>query len=82
MNTKLTLSIDESLIEEAKVYAKKHHTSLSKLIANYLSVVTRKNKCDETDISPLVKSLVGVISLDDDVDIKKEYQEYLVEKYK
>mgnify|MGYP003634361366 CR=1 FL=1 len=84
MNTKLTLSLDKSIIDEAKLYAKEQHTSLSKLISNYLTVLIKKDevKTDELEISPLVKSLVGVISLDDDVDIKKEYQEYLINKYK
>jgi hypothetical protein len=29
-----------------------------------------------------VKSLSGVISIDDDLDIKDEYAKYLIEKYK
>ena len=36
MNTKLTLNIDQSVIEEAKFYAKNNSVSLSKLIENYL----------------------------------------------
>jgi len=84
MNTKLTLSLDKSIIDEAKLYAKEQHTSLSKLIANYLTVLTKKDevKTDEMEISPLVKRLVGVISLDDDFDYKTEVRDYLIEKYK
>lgn len=37
---------------------------------------------DSIEISPLVKSLSGVIKLDKDFDFKKSYTEYLAEKYK
>jgi predicted HicB family RNase H-like nuclease len=43
MNTKLTLNIDQNVIEEAKTYAKKNSVSLSKLIENYLFSLTKKN---------------------------------------
>lgn len=34
---KLTLSLDETVIEKAKVYAKAHNVSLSKLVERYLA---------------------------------------------
>ncbi|HEV7382270.1 MAG TPA: DUF6364 family protein [Dyadobacter sp.] len=40
MNTKLTLTIEQSIIEKAKKYAKKTDTSLSSLIENYLKALT------------------------------------------
>lgn len=80
MNTKLTLNIDQNIIEEAKTYAKSHSVSLSKLIENYLSSLTNKNK-ERSNVSPLVESLTGVISIDADLDYKKEYGDYLAKKY-
>ncbi len=42
-----------------------------------------ENKSYESiEISPLVKSLSGVAKLDKDFDYKKEYANYLAEKYK
>lgn len=79
MNTKLTLNIDEQVIEEAKFYAKNNSVSLSKLIENYLLSLTKRNT-KETKISPLVESLTGVISLES-ADYKKEYSDYLSKKY-
>ena len=79
MNTKLTLNIDQNIIEEAKSYAKKNSVSLSKLIENYLLSITAKDS-KKTKISPLVESLTGVISLED-TDYKKEYSDYLSKKY-
>ncbi len=40
MNTKLTLSIESQLIQEAKQVAKKHGKSLSHLIEQYLKSLT------------------------------------------
>ncbi len=80
MNTKLTLSVDKEVIERAKRYSKARKISLSKLVESYLlSVTSKKNQDDE--ITPLVKSLSGVIKLDEDFDYKKEYADYLTEKY-
>lgn len=79
MNTKLTLNIDQNVIEEAKTYAKNNSVSLSKLIENYLFSLTKKNN-STTKVSPLVESLTGVISLESD-DYKKEYADYLAKKY-
>ncbi len=55
MAKKLTLNINESMIERAKIYAKSNNISLSKLIESYLSVLTN-NKTEKEEITPLVKS--------------------------
>lgn len=82
MDTKLTLSIDKEIIEEAKKYARKRNTSLSNLIENYLVSVTRTGKSQGNEITPLVKSLSGVLKLGKIEDQKKAYTEFLVNKYK
>jgi hypothetical protein len=81
MDTKLTLNVDKSTIEQAKEYAKSHKISLSRLIESYLSsLVIKKDK--DPEITPLVKSLSGVIKLDEDFNYKESYTGYLIEKYK
>ncbi len=79
MNTKLTLNIDNGIIQEAKLYAKRNRISVSKLIENYLHSLTGKRP-DKPSVSPLVESLTGVISLENE-DYKKEYADYLSKKY-
>jgi len=80
METKLTLRLKKKVIDQAKKYANDHATSLSKLIENYLEAVT--NTSDEEDhISPLVKSLSGVIQLSDNSDHKEQYHKHITEKY-
>ncbi|WP_029037599.1 DUF6364 family protein [Salinimicrobium xinjiangense] len=81
MDKKLTLSLDKTIIDNAKNYAKSNNISLSKLIESYLTTLT-KRKSNSAEITPLVESLSGVISLDKDFDVKDAYADYLIEKYK
>lgn len=81
MDKKLTLSLDQTIIENAKKYAKSNNISLSKLIESYLSTLIKRKK-KTTEITPLVESLSGVISLDKEFDVKDDYANYLIEKYK
>jgi len=79
MNTKLTLNLDEVIIEEAKSYAKKNRLSLSKLIENYLNSLTNQYRKPKK-VSPLVESLTGVIP-SDNIDERKGYRDFLNKKY-
>ncbi|MFY9311432.1 MAG: DUF6364 family protein [Bacteroidia bacterium] len=79
MDTKLTLKLDSSIIEQAKTYAKSKNTSLSKLIESYLGLLIEPNNNQE--ITPLVKSLSGVIDLPKNFDYKKDYKKHLLNKY-
>jgi hypothetical protein len=80
VNTKLTLSINKAVTERAKKYAHKKKTSLSKLVENQLDKLTTVEKSD--DITPLVKSLSGVISSKKASAGKTEYAQYLKKKYR
>jgi len=81
MDTKLTLNLDKKVIEKAKEYAKSHKIRLSRLIESYLSSLDAKKDRD-IEITPLVKSLSGVIKLENDFDYKESYTDHLIEKYK
>ena len=67
MQTKLTLTIEQSIIEQAKLYAKEKGRSLSELIENYLKVVLEDNQ-QKVNLSPSIKKLKGSIKLPEDVD--------------
>ena len=81
METKLTLRLNNQVIERAKIYAKNNQVSLSKMIESYLDHVT-KEKDQNTSITPLIESLSGVINLPDGFDYKKAYRDHLAEKHK
>lgn len=71
MKTKLTLTIDETVVTIAKKYAKNNGKSLSALIENYLITLDSKEKTEDT-ISPRVLKLMGKINLPENFDYKKE----------
>ncbi len=86
MNTKLTLTIDKSVIEQAKIYAEKQGRSLSAVVENYLKAVTKKEDktVSQEEFSPIVKSLMmnrPKINLPGDYDYKKEMKKMRDEKY-
>lgn len=81
MNTKLTLTIEQSIIEKAKKYARKKERSLSDLIENYLRALISEEPEKENDITPVVQSLRGAFKMPKNFDYKKELTDRLSEKY-
>lgn len=83
MNTKLTLSIEKSVIEKAKQYAQKKGRSLSDLIENYLKALTNNESEEiiEEDLSSTTKFLRGSFKMPKNFDYKKELTDILSEKY-
>lgn len=80
MNSKLTLTIEQSIIKKAKRYAKGKGRSLSDIIENYLKVITNDRK-SEIELTPIVKSLRGSFKAPEDFDYKKELTKGLTKKY-
>ena len=80
MDTELTIKLDSDVISRAKRYAQHRKTSLSRLSESYLDSVTKKES-DDIEITPLVKSLSGVITLPENYDYKKDRTDYLIKKY-
>jgi hypothetical protein len=81
MNTKLTLKLQKEVIEQAKIYAREHQVSLSLLVENYFKFLAGKKQQSNSELSPMVKELSGIIDLPENFDLKTEYADYLVEKY-
>ncbi len=83
MSTKLTLTVDKTIIEAAKKYAKSNGRSLSNIIEEYLKSLTQ-DKLDESEfeISPLVESLWGSVKpLPNSIDYKEILADELAKKY-
>jgi hypothetical protein len=81
MNAKLTLKLNEAVIEKAKKYAQKNHQSLSELVENYFKALTDESGKEQDDYGTLTTELSGVISTADIENYKEKYTEYLVEKH-
>ncbi len=81
MDKKLTLSLNQTIIEKAKQYAKENNTSLSKMIEAYFNSLTYE-EAKTIESTPLVESLCGVIELPEDYDYKKTKARHLIVKHK
>ncbi len=81
MSTKLTLTIEESVIDNAKQYARQKGTSLSSMVENYLKIVATESVCAEPELSPVVKSLKGSFKAPADFNYKRELSLSLSRKY-
>ena len=79
MTTKLTLTVEKSVIERAKSYAKNTGRSLSELIENYLDNITKESK--EENLSPKLRKIVGAVKLPKDFDEKEELRSYFENKH-
>jgi hypothetical protein len=77
MQTKLTLRLEESLIQKAKSYAKQHDKSLSKVVSDYFQILT--GQTERTKTPPITRSLIGVLE-SKDID-EGDYKRHLEEKY-
>lgn len=76
--TKLTLRIDDELVQRAKEVAREREVSVSRLVADYFSVLGRQRE-PELDLPPITASLHG-IAAGADVD-EEDYRLYLEQKY-
>jgi hypothetical protein len=76
MATRLNVTVDKNVVEEAKQYAREHGRSLSNLIEEYLKSLIYKEK-KEFEPGPLVKSLWGSVN---QLPGEKDYSELVEEE--
>jgi hypothetical protein len=81
MNTKLTLSIEKSVIEKAKGYARLSGRSLSELIQSYLERLVLSSEERETQVPDEFKDLFGVLDLPTDLDDKAALRQMVFDKH-
>ena len=83
MKTKLSLLIEENVIEEAKKYAKSNGKSISSIVEEYLSSLILKEVTNKKKSSlKIVRELKGSVKLPDDFTSYKELlKDALFEKH-
>ena len=77
MLTKLTLTMDQTVVDQAKEYAKKKNRSVSKIVEEYLKNIStnREPESFQTDLfSPITDSISGMFA-----DNGRSYKEMLDE---
>ncbi|MDQ3556771.1 MAG: DUF6364 family protein [Gemmatimonadota bacterium] len=72
--TKLTLSVDEALIEKAREYSQRHGTSISRMVSHFLAALPDQAE----EYTPTVRRLLGIARGGPDRD---DYHAHLLEKY-
>lgn len=82
------INLNKDVFNGAARYAQKHNVSVESFIESLIiNAVKEKPKFDyksEENLSPLIKSLIGVLPQHDDADefdYKKARMEYLTDKY-
>jgi hypothetical protein len=81
MITKLTLTLNQQVIESAKAYAKRNGKSLSSIVESYLRSLEQAEEKKQA-LSPEVKRLLGSVKLSKNFDYKKELQAAMIKKHK
>jgi hypothetical protein len=74
--SKLTLSVDASVVSRAKRYAKQNGISLSKMVEVYLASISAPPPASK--MPPVLRSLRGILKRADPA----EYRKHLAEKYR
>ncbi len=81
MATKLTLSIDETVIRDAKEYAHKSGRSVSQLVESYLKAITNPTKKKKSKLPAHLKRWHGAFKTEDNRDYKEILADAIWEKY-
>ena len=79
MQTKLTLRLDDQLIEQAKSYAAHTGKSVSQIVADYFKLLTSEKIKSVSPSTPVTQSLRGLLR-ESKLD-EKDYKKYLEEKH-
>jgi len=81
MDSKLTLSVDKKLSEMAKRYARSQGRSLSDLVESYFKILISDQEPSNLELSSKIKSLKGVLKVNENYDYKHELSNALSKKY-
>jgi hypothetical protein len=80
MQAKVTLRIDDSLIREAKDYARREGKSLSRIVAEYFRAIQQRTHPQRRDFGPITTELYGCLK-GTRID-EEDYRHHLEQKYK
>jgi hypothetical protein len=80
MNTKLTLRLDDRLIDRAKRYSDRSGKSVSQLVSNYFALIEADEPIPGAELTPRVRALIG--SLKGAPTTESDYRRHLEEKFR
>jgi len=79
MFTKLTLRLDDRLIEKTKKIAKTRNVSLSEMVAEFFKSITSGGQ--EEISSPVLDEISGILAGKDRKALTSAYKRHIEEKY-
>ena len=80
MQTKLTLRLEDQLIEQAKYYAAQSGKSVSQVVSDYFKLLMSQKTKLNSPSPPITQSLRGLLR-ESELD-EKDYKRYLEEKHR
>lgn len=80
MNTKLTLRLDDRLIDRAKRYSDRSGKSVSQMVSDYFALMEADEPIPGTELTPRVRATIG--SLKGASTTVSDYRRHLEEKYR
>ena len=82
MHTKLTLRLDEELIERTKKIAKARNSSLSEMVTDFFKSITGSYKGEDIS-SPVLSEISGILAGKHGAKaLRGEYKRHIEEKYR
>lgn len=73
---RLNITLDHETAERARRYTRRHNTSISRLVGEFLSQLPDDEK--DSELTPVVKRLRGIAERGPD---REEYRRHLLDKY-
>ena len=85
MQTKLTLRLEKSLIDQAKAWADEKHLSLSHVVAMIFQHLT-SSEPDHEELHPFMQKIIGIArkkgsKVPSDKEARESYYRHIEEKY-
>lgn len=77
MLAKLTLTVDQEVVERAKRYAKRKHRSVSRIIEDYLRIISMEESLGSDDISSSAVTTDRLTGMFRNEDTGQDYDDIL-----
>jgi len=85
MKTEFSISTSRALLSKAEKYTTSNGYSLERLMEGYIEFLADKydhRESDDTTLKEFLKELHGEFEFSLDMNAKRDYRRYLIEKYK
>ena len=75
---RLNITVDADVVDRARRYTRRHNTSISGIVSEFLARLPDAGRDEELELSPTVKRLLGIAAGGPD---REGYRQYVLERY-